>query len=193
MFALSTLVLTVLAATPGTHSASALGAEKLTIGDKTLVAWVAPANLAQRGGSVLTVEKPGGTFDGIVFGEISPSKWMAGSNTFSRTQMAQEKSAVETSGGKELVQIAIVYRGKTITLYRNGETYAEYTVNSEESFKGDSLVLMGLRHVDANPDNRFFVGSIDNARIYGLALRRTDRRTQAQPAVEPWANCLVGL
>jgi hypothetical protein len=47
--------------------------------DKTLVAWVVPANLTQRGGSVLTIEKPGGVFDGIVLGEIAPAKWMPGS------------------------------------------------------------------------------------------------------------------
>ncbi|HOH31321.1 MAG TPA: hypothetical protein PLC40_16705, partial [Candidatus Hydrogenedentes bacterium] len=50
------------------------------IQDKTLVAWVTPANLTQRGGSVLTIEKSGGVFDAIVFGEIAPGKWMAGSN-----------------------------------------------------------------------------------------------------------------
>ena len=36
---------------------AARGAEKPPIADKTLVAWVAPANLAQRGGSVLTLEE----------------------------------------------------------------------------------------------------------------------------------------
>ena len=60
---------------------SAEGAEtakKTVIVDKTLVAWVAPANLTQRGGSVLTIEKSGGVFDAIVLGEIAESKWMAG-------------------------------------------------------------------------------------------------------------------
>lgn len=42
--------------------------------DKTLVVWAAPANLTQRGGSVLTIEKPGGVFDGIVLGELAPAK-----------------------------------------------------------------------------------------------------------------------
>ena len=149
---------------------AARGAEKPPIADKTLVAWVAPANLAQRGGSVLTLEKAGGTFDGIVFGEIAPSRWMAGSNSFSRTQTAQDKSPVERCASENLVQIAIVYRGKEVTLYRNGAKYAEYAVANPERFGNDSLVLIGLRHVDANPDNRFFVGSIDDVRIYNLAL-----------------------
>jgi len=41
------------------------GAENTVIADKTLVVWAAPANLAQHGGSALTVEKSGGVFDAI--------------------------------------------------------------------------------------------------------------------------------
>src|SRR5512136_2208253 len=88
--------------------------------DKTLVAWVAPANLTQRGGSVLTIEKSGGVFDAIVFGEMAPAKWMAGSNGFARTQKDQAGAAAETAAPSALVQIAVVYKGKQVTLYRNG-------------------------------------------------------------------------
>ena len=38
--------------------------------DKTLVAWVSPANFDQRGGGVLTLENPGDVFDAVVFGEL---------------------------------------------------------------------------------------------------------------------------
>ena len=55
----------------------------IKINDKTLVVWASPADLDQKGGSVLTIEKPGEIFDGIVFGEVAASKWMAGSNAFS--------------------------------------------------------------------------------------------------------------
>ena len=34
----------------------------------------------------------------------------------------------------------------------------------------DSKVILGLRHLDANPNNRFFTGQIDDARIYDEAL-----------------------
>jgi hypothetical protein len=146
------------------------GAETRVIADKTLVAWVAPADLTQRGGSVLTIEKSQGVFDAIVFGELATSKWMAGSNTFARTNKEQENFAVETVDSKTLVQIAIVYRGKQITIYRNGRKYADYTANGAERFGSESIVLLGLRHVDATAQNRFFTGSIDDARIYGVAL-----------------------
>jgi sucrose-6-phosphate hydrolase SacC (GH32 family) len=138
--------------------------------DKTLVAWVVPADLTQRGGSVLTIEKPGGIFDGIVLGEIAPAKWMAGSDMFKRTKKEQEDFPVETAGNQTLVQVAIVYQDRQITLYRNGTQIVTYAADSQERFGGDSMVLIGLRHTEAAPENRFFTGSIEDARIYGVAL-----------------------
>ncbi len=164
-------ILTFLALMIGSFPANgAEKVEKTLIADKTLVAWVAPSNLTQRGGSALTIEKSGGTFDAIVLGEMAASKWMAGSNGFARTQKDQASVPPETADHQTLVQIAVVYKGKQVALYRNGAKYADYAAGSSEQFGGDSLVLMGLRHVDANPDNRFFTGSVDDARIYGVAL-----------------------
>lgn len=183
---MTTLMLLAVVAGSGT----ARGAETTAIQDKTLVAWVVPANLTQQGGSVLTIEKPGGVFDAIVFGELATSKWMAGSNGFARTQKEQKTSPAETTDNKSLVQIAIVYRGKQITIYRNGTKYADYTAQGSERFSGDSVVLMGLRHVDAMPDNRFFTGSIEDARIYGSPLN-AEQITALKPNQpsdpKPWA------
>ncbi len=150
----------------------AAAAPETAIGDKTLVAWVAPANLTQRGGSVLTVEKPGGVFDAVVFGEIETARWMAGSNSFSRTMRDQAAWPAETAAATTLVQIAIVYRRQWISIYRDGVEFARYPANSAEQFGGDSVVLMGLRHVDASPENRFFAGAIEDARLYDAALDR---------------------
>jgi len=161
-------ILTALAVTFGSFAAN--GEEKTVIADKTLVAWVAPANLTQRGGSVLTIEKSRGVFDAIVFGELATSRWMAGSNGFARTKKEQESCPAETVDSETLVQIAIVYKGNQITIYRNGSQYADYAAKGSEPFGSDSIVLMGLRHVDAMPENRFFTGSIDDARIYNVAL-----------------------
>src|SRR5262245_15074868 len=88
--------------------------------DKTLVAWVSPANLTQRGGSVLTIEKAGGVFDAIVLGEIAPAKWMAGSDNFKRTQQKQDQFPAEDAGPDAVVQVASVYQGRQVTIYRNG-------------------------------------------------------------------------
>ncbi len=138
--------------------------------DKTLVVWTAPADLAQRGGSALTLEKPGGVFDAVVFGELAPAKWMPGSNGFSRTEKDQAAFPAETADPRTLVQIAIVYEGNRITIHRNGAKYAGYAAAGTERFGDDSLVLMGLRHLDAMPADRFYIGSIEDARIYGVAL-----------------------
>ena len=148
--------------------APARAAELLS--NKTLVAWVSPANLSQRGGSVLTLEKSGGVFDAVVLGELAPAKWMAGSDLWKRTKKEQEDTPLETAQPSDLVQLAIVYEGRQITLYRNGARVTSYTAESQEKFGSDSFVVMGLRHLGADAANRFFTGSIDDARIYGLAL-----------------------
>jgi len=84
--ALGRMVLPALAATVG--SLAAQGAEKQAIADKTLVAWIAPANLSQRGGSVLTLEKPGGTFDAIVFASSPPpGGWPAATASVARSNL----------------------------------------------------------------------------------------------------------
>ncbi|MHC4253714.1 MAG: LamG domain-containing protein, partial [Planctomycetota bacterium] len=141
-----------------------------SITDKTLVAWASPANLTQRGGSVLTIENPGGVFDAIVLGELSTARWMAGSDHYRRSQKQQQGNPAETADAKTLVQVAIVYRGRRITIYRDGRKYAEYTTGgSPVAFSTKSVVLMGLRHLDAG-GARMFAGSVDDARIYNAAL-----------------------
>jgi len=138
--------------------------------DKTLVSWASPANLTQRGGSVLTLEKSGGIFDAIVLGEIAPSKWMAGSDSFKRTKQQQEDFPAETASPGTVVQVALVYQGQQVTIYRNGLQTATYPVDNQERFADDSFVVIGLRHLDAAAQNRFFTGEIDDVRIYARAL-----------------------
>lgn len=141
------------------------------IADKTLVVWVSVADLEQRGGSALTLEKPGGVFDAIVLGEIAAGRWMAGSDSFRRTARAQESWPAETAAAGALVQMAIAYSGARVAIYRDGLPYADYQAAAAEEFGDDSLVLMGLRHLDAAAGaGRFFTGAIEDARIYGAAL-----------------------
>ena len=101
-----------------------LGAET-TKTDKTLVSWVTLANTTQRGGSALTVQH-GDQFDGIVFGETEAGRWMAGSDNFARTQDNQEANPAEQSDAQTPIQMAIVYAGGRISIYRNGTSYASY-------------------------------------------------------------------
>ena len=160
--------------------------------DKTLVAWVAPANLTQRAGSVLTIDDGQSHFDGIVFGELAPKKWMPGSEGFSRTLKEQGDWPEETVAGTPLLQVAIVYRGREVTVYRNGTQSAHYTMpNPPRAFGPAAVVLFGRRHLDARDMDSSFVGRIKDARIYDQPL---DRETiaallpgQVAADLKPWA------
>jgi len=163
-----------------TSAASTRAADDKPLLDKTLVVWASPANLTQRGGSALTVDANfGDHFDGIVFGEIEPGVWMPGSSHYGRTDKEQADWPKETASPDQLVQVAIVYRGREVTVYRNGEPYAKYSMGGEPyRFGPQSIVMFGPRHV-ANPRD-CFTGRIRDARIYDQPL---DQATVA--AMEP--------
>jgi hypothetical protein len=57
--------------------------------DKTLVSWVTLTDTNMRSGSILTIQR-GPWFDGIIWAEREPGRWMAGSNTFHRTEKEQQ-------------------------------------------------------------------------------------------------------
>jgi beta-fructofuranosidase len=150
-------------------------AQKTASGDKSLVAWVSPANLNQQGGSVLTVQS-GDRFDAIVFGERARGKWMAGSDFFRRTQGDQNANAVETAEPDALVQMAIVYEGDDVRIYRNGEAYAAYKTQNVDLLNVENhIAVFGLRHVGAGTGTPL-AGSIEDARIYGRALTAEEIR-----------------
>ena len=159
--------------------------------DKTLVVWAAPSDLDQQGGSALTIDGWHGKFDAIVFGELTPRRWMPGSNGFARTQREQNDWPAEDAPPDRFVQVAIVYRGNEIEMYRDGEPYAAYTMPSPpETFGPNSVVMFGARHLDVRDTGNSFRGTIKDARIYAEPL---DQATIAalvpgeagEP--EPWA------
>ncbi|MCX7045487.1 MAG: GH32 C-terminal domain-containing protein [Candidatus Sumerlaeota bacterium] len=144
-------------------------AQMSTLKDKTLIAWIAPANLEQRGGSALTMDDNQAHFDGVVFGELAPGKWMAGSDFHKRTRKDQSTWPPETANTNTLVQIAVAYKDREITIYRNGQRYAQYTADSApQTFGPGSVAVFGLRHLENQRDH--FAGAISDARIYDQAL-----------------------
>jgi sucrose-6-phosphate hydrolase SacC (GH32 family) len=155
--------------TPSRPTPAAAIAKGRLIQDKTLVAWVTAGDLDQRGGSVLTLDDHAGHFDGIIFGELAPRRWMAGSNFFQRSQKEQDNSPAETADPKTLLQLAVVYQGREVRIYRDGVPYAEYAIGEPQQFGPGSAVVMGLRHLGAGGPS-YFTGSIDDARIYPVAL-----------------------
>jgi len=150
----------------------------LRLADKTLVAWVYLADTAQRGGSVLTLME-GEDFDALVFGERVPGRWMAGSDFFRRTQSEadQQASAAEAADANTLVQIATVWSGDRVAIYRNGQPYASYGIDKPRTFGADTAVLLGLRYLGGMGAIGFFRGAIEEARLYDRAL---DRETLAR-------------
>jgi sucrose-6-phosphate hydrolase SacC (GH32 family) len=156
--------------------------------DKTLVVWVAPANLTHRGGSALTIQS-GDQFDGIVFGELQPGKWMAGSDFHKRTEKAQDKYIPETTDSKTMVQMAIVYKDDRILIYRNGESYATYrTKNIDLLSPENNIAVFGLRHVGAGGGR--ISGTIEDARIYSKALTLDEIKSleaNKRSEIEPYA------
>ncbi|MEE3372217.1 MAG: DUF1553 domain-containing protein [Planctomycetota bacterium] len=136
---------------------------------KTLEAWVSLAKLNQGGGGVVGVDTPNGQyFDSIVYGEINPRHWMAGSEGFRRTQ--DPGGPAEMAQPDELIHVVIAYaKDSSITVYRNGEVYgAPYQKGTLRPFlKGEARFLFGYRLAGANPP---LAGEVDEARVYTRAL-----------------------
>jgi len=143
--------------------------------DKTLVAWVIPANLTQRGGSALTIQS-GDQFDAIVFGERAAGRWMAGSNFFRRTPANQGGYPVETADDKTMVQIAIVYHSDEIRIYRDGKPYTSYKTKNIDLLGVDNhIAVFGLRHIGGGSEHGMpLAGAIEDARIYAKALTQAE-------------------
>ena len=164
--------------------------EKTSLTDKTLVVWVSPVNLTQRGGSALTVNDTTiDRFDGVVFAELENSVWMPGSNNHSRTHKKQSNWPKEIAAPDEFVQIAIVYKGKEVTVYRNGELYTRYIMPGEPyTFGPTTAILFGQRHF-GNKD--YFFGRIKDARVYARSLDQAmiAAMETGKPVkgVDPWA------
>jgi len=161
----------------------------MELADKTLVAWVSPADLEQHGGSVLTLDDKQSHFDGIIFGELTPAKWMAGSDVWRRSQKEQGPYPTETAAPGTFVQVAITYEGKRVSLYREGACFATYEVDEPLVFGDDCMVMFGKRHYDTGDAARFR-GAIEDARIYDRALTAEEiaaLRPNEASATEPLA------
>jgi hypothetical protein len=140
------------------------------LAEKTLEVWVTLDRLAQRGGSAFTLQTLNGvTFDGIVFGERAPNRWMAGSNGFTRTQdvVASDEIAADVLP----VQMVITYASNgDITLYRNGKLIGGpyRPTSAPQNFESNTWqAVFGLRH---DGSNDYLQGAISEARLYARVL-----------------------
>lgn len=157
---------------PGTW-AQASGYEGAEIKEKSLVAWVRLDDLDVRAGSVLTLDLTNrDQFDGIIYAEREPRKWMPGSTGFHRTENP-EPGFQEVSTG-ELVMMAITYTnvgGKLkIKIYRNGQLIGDYTKGNIAVYGSNAEVLFGTRHTNGQNPVSFLDAHIEEARIYNGVL-----------------------
>jgi hypothetical protein len=111
-------------------------------------------------------------YDALVLGERAPRRWMAGSHMFSRTQNAagQLPLAPETARTNQWLQIAAVYRGKQIEIWREGQRYAAYEAPNQQPHSTDSDLYLGLRCIFGQQRYGFLAGAIAEARLYDTAL-----------------------
>ena len=148
--------------------------------EKTLEAWMRLDHLEQRGGGVMTVQTSNGVvFDSIVFGEQNPRQWMAGSNSFARTEPFG--GPVESDATSRPVHVAIVYQPDGMIIgYREGKPYGKpYRSNGPVEFKaGQAIVSFGVRHLPAT-GNRMLSGRITKARLYDRALSAAEVEASA--------------
>ena len=160
--------------------------------DKTYVAWLTLSNNRQRKGAVMGMENTAKQFDSMGYGELEPGKWMSSSETGLRSSKEQILSPVETASNNELIQMAIVYKDRDITIYHDGQKYAQYRIPGEPvKWGSDAVMLFGVRSL-ASTD--YFIGSIADARVYSEALTDTQLKSLRMHTLsdpKPWAWFMV--
>jgi hypothetical protein len=114
-----------------------------------------------------------------VLGEISPARWMGGSDFFRRTHRDQNAWPGESAKSNTLVQLALTYQGDRVTLFRNGQQYAAYSIGQPQAFGDNAMVLLGLRYLGGMGEIGFFTGALEDVRIYDLALNADQIRALA--------------
>ncbi len=138
---------------------------------KTIEAWILLDNLEQRGGGAISVQVPGrGVFDAIVFGELEPGRWMAGSDNFARSRGVSGDA--ETEATRRPVHVAISYaEDGTIRIFRDGRPYGSaYQTKGPVVMPADETrIVFGQRHEPVGV-NRMLAGTIVRARVYDRAL-----------------------
>ena len=144
--------------------------QRIAIKDKTLVSWVAVEDLDCRGGSALSIGV-NNLWDGLVYSERVPNKWMAGSEVWHRTPPAAEIAKGADARLNQITQIALVQHGIDATLLRDGTVIVSWQLTAAPPVYGkDSYALFGWRHLGCSSKNSSLHASIRDARIYDFAL-----------------------
>ena len=154
--------------------------------DKTLVSWVTIDNLDANGGSILTLQD-GELFDGIILSEKGES-WIAGSEQDRIVPTATSDTSIVAPGIGEVEQIAIVYKGNEILIYRDAQLQATYEAENIDLINSNTnMVVFGPSHYGGKGA---VSGAIEDARIYSEALSAKElKQLQANKSsrIKPYA------
>ena len=120
----------------------------------------------------MTLQRTDGkVFDGIVYAEVAPRKWLTGSERHARTNPFGGPE--EHDAERKPVRLIMVYKedGTTVA-YRNGVAYGEPIRGERVRYgKGKAQVVFGVRHgLGPGADGRALTGRILEARLYDRAL-----------------------
>ncbi len=153
------------------RSGPLVGGQLPALNDKTLVCWVKPTALDQRGGDVFTVEDSAGQFDSLTFGEVGSRRWLARSAAKYGAAQFPERNVEKATASRAWVQIAAVYSGNSVILYRNGTRDIYYDVEKPSRLAAGARIILGRRQPESRDNaNACFEGVVADARLYGWAL-----------------------
>ena len=141
------------------------------LGAKSLEVLLQLNPITQRKGGAMSVQThDGGVFDGIVYAEVDPQTWLAGSNFHRRTQRFQAPQ--EKDAHKRPVRLIFTYETDgRVTAYRDGKPYGKSYKAAPLTFAaGKSHVVFGIRHGTSPDLKRALTGKIFEARLYDRAL-----------------------
>ena len=109
-----------------------------------MIAWVTDIDEELKGGTFLTVQDDD-QFDGIMLADLDGVTWLAGSEDEQRTCSDPENIPQHNAGNGDLEQIAIVYEGNEIRIYRNGEPEMTYEAENIDLLGSESnFVVFGM-------------------------------------------------
>lgn len=151
------------------------------LAEKTLEVVVQLDDIDQRAGGVMTVQDlQGSAFDSIVFAERKPLRWVAGSNSFTRT--LDFKAPDETEAASRPVHLAITYAADgTIRCYRDGKPWGQPIRKAPlHTYRaGEAQLLFGLRHGKSAQGNKPLKGRLFRAALYDRVLEPDEIRAAA--------------
>lgn len=147
------------------------------ITEKTLVSWAYLEDLTVTAGSIITLDKISeDEFNGIIFAERQPGRWMNGSSFFRRTQDAEP--GFEETKTDQLVHMAISYEddgGCHVRIYHNGDLIGDYTSGDLPTWEaGDAEVFWGKRHGNTGGGPGDLDALIEESRIYNAVLSEAE-------------------